>query len=100
MQSKWDKTPYTTLLYGTGGPNNYQFEIKNESVFRQDPSNQNTSSFDYSQQTGMVTDETTHSGSDVVVYATGDNILTAGAFSRNPIYYICRSNGPPIQQRP
>lgn len=97
MQSKWDTTPYTTLLYGTGGPNNYQFEVKNGSVFRQDPSKQNTTSFEYSQQTGMVTDETTHSGSDVVVYATGE-VFTALAFSHNPICYICRSNGPSVQQ--
>lgn len=69
--SKWDKVPYTTLLYGTGGPNNYQFEIKNGSVYRSDPSKENTTSFDYSQQTGIVVDETTHSGGDVVVYARG-----------------------------
>lgn len=72
MQSKWDKIPYTTLLYGTGGPNNYQFEMKNGSVVRKDPSKENTTSFAYSQQTGVVLDETTHGGSDVVVYAKGD----------------------------
>ncbi|KAG5898691.1 hypothetical protein JTB14_030641 [Gonioctena quinquepunctata] len=43
-----DKVPYTSLLYGTGGPNNYQFF-----------------------QSAVLTDEVTHSGTDVLVFAKG-----------------------------
>lgn len=70
--SKWgDKTPYTSLLYGTGGPNNFQFEVVDGKAKRIDPRNEDTTSYDYSQQTGMVTDETTHGGADVAIYAKG-----------------------------
>ncbi|GLV38224.1 Alkaline phosphatase 12 [Carabus blaptoides fortunei] len=70
--SKWgSKTPYTSLLYGTGGPNNFQFDVVDGQATRVDPSTTDTTSYEYSQQTGMVTDETTHGGADVAVYAKG-----------------------------
>lgn len=71
QKSKIENIPYTTLLYGTGGPNNYQYQVINGTVSRQDPSLNDTTSFDYSQQAAVLTDEVTHGGSDVVVYAQG-----------------------------
>lgn len=67
-----DKTPYTTLTYSTGGPNNAAYTVneKNESV-RMDPSKFNTSEFTYSQQAAIISDEAYHGGGDVVVYAMG-----------------------------
>lgn len=66
-----DGLPFTSLVYGTGGPNNYQFTIQNNTVKRKDPSKEDTTDFDYSQQALVYTDEVTHSGTDVLVYAKG-----------------------------
>lgn len=66
-----DKKPYTNLLYGTGGPNNYQFYVNNGSVERKDPATDNITDFEYSQQSVVLNDEVTHSGTDVLVYAKG-----------------------------
>ncbi|XP_044253838.1 alkaline phosphatase, tissue-nonspecific isozyme-like [Tribolium madens] len=71
QKSKMDQIPYTSLLYGTGGPNNYQFLVINNTVSRRDPSLNNTTDFEYSQQAVVLTDEVTHGGSDVLVYAKG-----------------------------
>ncbi|XP_068913388.1 alkaline phosphatase-like isoform X2 [Tenebrio molitor] len=69
--SVMDNVPYTSLLYGTGGPNNYQYSVVNSTVSRNDPSVNNTRDFEYSQQAVVLTDEVTHGGSDVLVYAKG-----------------------------
>jgi alkaline phosphatase len=69
--SVMDNVPYTSLLYGTGGPNNYQYSVVNSTVSRDDPSVNNTRDFEYSQQSVVLTDEVTHGGSDVLVYAKG-----------------------------
>lgn len=69
--SKMDNIGYTSLLYGTGGPNNFQFISQNNNVVRPDPYLEDTKSFEYSQQAVVMTDEVTHSGTDVLVYATG-----------------------------
>ncbi|KAI4456848.1 alkaline phosphatase [Holotrichia oblita] len=72
QKSKYgDFNNYTTLLYGTGGPNNYQFYVENNSVVRPDPALQDTEDFEYSQQAVVLTDEVTHSGADVLIYAKG-----------------------------
>lgn len=71
QKSKIENTPYTTLLYGTGGANNYQYKVINGTVSRLSPSLNDTTSFGYSQQAAVLTDEVTHGGSDVVVYAQG-----------------------------
>lgn len=71
QKSKIDSTPYTSLLYGTGGPNNFQFHSVGNTVVRQDPSKNDTNDFQYSQQAAVLTDEVTHDGSDVLVYAKG-----------------------------
>lgn len=42
---------------------------------RRDPSTQDTTAYDYVQQVAVLTDENTHSGSDVAVYATGKYFL-------------------------
>ncbi|XP_065157100.1 alkaline phosphatase-like [Atheta coriaria] len=69
--SKIDGIPYTSLLYGIGGPNNYKYQIINETVFREDPERIDTDDFDYSQQAGVRTHEVPHDGTDVLVYAQG-----------------------------
>ncbi len=38
---------------------------------RRDPSFQDTTAYDYVQQVAVLTDENTHSGTDVAVYAIG-----------------------------
>nr|CAI5849431.1 unnamed protein product [Callosobruchus analis] len=70
-ESAMDKEPFTSLLYGTGGPNNYQFTVQDNTVQRLDPSKSDTTDFEYSQQAVVLTDEVTHSGTDVLVYANG-----------------------------
>ncbi|CAH1963272.1 unnamed protein product [Acanthoscelides obtectus] len=70
-ESAMDKEPFTSLLYGTGGPNNYQFTVENNTAKRIDPSKNDTTDFEYSQQAVVLTDEVTHSGTDVLVYANG-----------------------------
>lgn len=69
QSSKIDGINYTSLLYGTGGPNNYQFSVVNDKVSREEP--KNTDDYEYSQQAVVLTDEVTHGGTDVIVYATG-----------------------------
>ncbi|CAG9773764.1 unnamed protein product [Ceutorhynchus assimilis] len=69
--SAMDQKAFTNLLYGTGGPNNYQFAVVDGQVQRQDPSSENTTDFEYSQQAVVLNDEVTHSGTDVLVYAKG-----------------------------
>lgn len=72
QKSKYgDFNNYTSLLYGTGGPNTYQFYVKNNTVVRPDPALEDTEDFEYSQQAVVLTDEVTHSGADVLVYAKG-----------------------------
>lgn len=66
-----DKIPFTSLLYGTGGPNNYQFGVENETVVRPDPTKNDTTEWEYSQQAVVLNDEVTHSGADVLVFAKG-----------------------------
>nr|CAH7720610.1 unnamed protein product [Callosobruchus chinensis] len=70
-ESAMDKEPFTSLVYGTGGPNNYQFTVQDKTVQRLDPSKNDTTDFEYSQQAVVLTDEVTHSGTDVLVYAKG-----------------------------
>ncbi|CAG9862906.1 unnamed protein product [Phyllotreta striolata] len=70
-KSKIDNVGFSSLLYTTGGPNNYHFSVKNGSVVREDASKQNTSDWKYSQQSAILNDEVTHSGSDVLVFAEG-----------------------------
>lgn len=73
--SKMDNLPFTSLIYGTGGPNNYQFTIENGTAKRKDPSENDTTDFDYSQQALIYTDEVTHSGTDVLLYAGGKSCI-------------------------
>lgn len=53
------------------GPSNYHYSVVNGQVFREDPSTVDTLDFDYNQQAAILSDESTHGGGDVVVYATG-----------------------------
>ncbi|XP_017771730.1 PREDICTED: alkaline phosphatase-like isoform X2 [Nicrophorus vespilloides] len=71
QNSKFDGVPYTTLLYGTGGPDNYKFFVNQSSVARENPALVNTDDINYAQQAAILTDEVAHEGSDVLVYATG-----------------------------
>lgn len=69
--SETDQTPFTNLLYGTGGANNYQYSVVDGTVERADPTKENITDFEYSQQAAVSTDEVTHGGTDVLVYAKG-----------------------------
>ncbi|XP_075236104.1 alkaline phosphatase-like [Lycorma delicatula] len=71
QKSPMDGEPYTTLTYGTGGPNNYQYTAKDGKVVRTNPESTDTTDYDYSVQAPVLTDEVKHGGSDVVVYAKG-----------------------------
>ncbi|XP_022195300.2 alkaline phosphatase isoform X1 [Nilaparvata lugens] len=71
QNSKMDGVPFTTLTYGTGGPNNYQFSREEEVGLRRDPSKNDTTDYGYSQQSTILTEEVQHGGSDVVVYSQG-----------------------------
>ncbi|GAB0092953.1 Alkaline phosphatase [Sergentomyia squamirostris] len=72
QNSKADVVPYTTLTYATGGPDGFQMELDGEGkIRRKDPSLDDTESYSYVQQVGVVTDENTHGGVDVAVHAIG-----------------------------
>lgn len=47
---------------------------------RKDPSTQDTTAYDYVQQVAVLTDENTHSGSDVAVYAIGRVVVVVVFF--------------------
>ncbi|XP_026477992.1 LOW QUALITY PROTEIN: alkaline phosphatase, tissue-nonspecific isozyme-like [Ctenocephalides felis] len=66
-KSRFDDKPYTTLTYATGGPGSSQLEPTG----RRDPSQDNTRDPMYQQQALVETDENTHGGNDVLVYAKG-----------------------------
>ncbi|XP_076763625.1 alkaline phosphatase, tissue-nonspecific isozyme [Xylocopa sonorina] len=70
-QKSKDGIPYTTLTYSTGGPNNKAYTVENNEPIRKDPSKENTTSFTYSQQANIITDEAYHGGGDVAIYAIG-----------------------------
>lgn len=72
--SKSDQIPYTSLLYTTGDSSNYQFENVGGHWQRKNPRTADTTSFGYSQQTGIITDEVHHGGSDVAIYARGKSL--------------------------
>lgn len=87
--SKIDKIPYTSLLYTTGDNSNYQFEKVGEKWQRKNPKDSDTTSFTYSQQTGVLTDEVHHSGSDVAIYARGPMAhLFAGVHEQNFVPFV------------
>lgn len=67
--SPYDGINYTTLAYGTGGPNSVQYHVLNDTVVRDNPIN--TDSYEYEQTAAIPLDENAHSGSDVAVYARG-----------------------------
>lgn len=72
QNSKADGIPYTTLTYGTGGPDGFQMEVDSEGkVHRRDPTLDNLEDYKYVQQVGIATDENIHGGVDVAVHATG-----------------------------
>ncbi|KOB52019.1 putative Alkaline phosphatase, tissue-nonspecific isozyme, partial [Operophtera brumata] len=74
--SRWDSTNYTTLSYGTGGPDSMHYYAETNAagqveVKRRDPSLEDTNDFYYEQVAGIRSDENTHGGGDVTVYAKG-----------------------------
>uniref|UniRef100_A0A1B0DA98 Alkaline phosphatase n=1 Tax=Phlebotomus papatasi TaxID=29031 RepID=A0A1B0DA98_PHLPP len=72
QNSKADGIPYTTLTYGTGGPDGFQVEVDSQGkVHRRDPTLDNLEDYKYVQQVGIATDENIHGGVDVAVHATG-----------------------------
>lgn len=72
--SREDKVPYTTLMYATGGMNNFQYERKGSGFTRKDPTTVDTTAWDYSHIAAVPDDEAHHGGGDVAVYATGKEI--------------------------
>ncbi|XP_033230380.1 alkaline phosphatase, tissue-nonspecific isozyme-like isoform X2 [Belonocnema kinseyi] len=71
QKSKFDKISYTTLTYNTGGPNNIAYKVRNGEAVRMDPSLNDTTHYNYSQQAAIISDEAYHGGGDVAVYAIG-----------------------------
>ncbi|ALC49837.1 CG16771 [Drosophila busckii] len=67
-KSKTEQTPYTTLTYGTSYKG---FQVNAEQLQRQDPSLDDTTDWEYSQQAAINTDENLHGGSDVTIHAQG-----------------------------
>lgn len=73
QESRYDHTNYTTLSYSTGGPGSMHYYADGDGqVRRRDPSLENTGDFYYEQVAGIRTDENTHGGGDVTVYAQGE----------------------------
>lgn len=70
-KSKADGVPYTTLTYATGSVSNFELDVANGKARRRDPSTEDTTSRNYKQQAGILTNEAAHSGEDVAVYAQG-----------------------------
>jgi len=67
-----DGRPFTTLNYAIGNNKSYQYTVNSDGkVERRDPSQDDTTSYEYSQQAAILSDETKHGGVDVPVYATG-----------------------------
>lgn len=79
LPSKADGKNYTTLSYATGGPGTFQYTVFNSSdgmvVDRRDPSRDDVTDFEYISQAAILTDENTHGGGDVIVYAKGISFL-------------------------
>ena len=87
--SKIDKIPFTSLLYTTGDASNFQFTTDGKTVQRKSPKESDTTSFEYSQQTGILTDEVHHSGSDVAIYARGPMAhLFSGVHEQNFVPFV------------
>ncbi|XP_063828779.1 alkaline phosphatase isoform X2 [Ostrinia nubilalis] len=74
-QPSYDGVNYTTLSYGVGGPEAFQFYVKtvdNETtVMRREPSLEDTESMDYHQIAAIRDVESAHGGGDVAIYARG-----------------------------
>lgn len=87
--SKGDSIPFTSLLYTTGDASNYQYEIVDNTMKRKNPKDSDTTAFQYSQQTGVLSDEVHHSGSDVAIYARGPMAhLFSGVHEQNFVPYV------------
>lgn len=71
-----DQTPFTTLMYATGGKDNYHYEVDGDRVRRRNPSQDDTTSFNYFQQTAVLADEALHDGGDVAIYAMGTLLIS------------------------
>ncbi|XP_066997238.1 alkaline phosphatase, tissue-nonspecific isozyme [Anabrus simplex] len=70
--SKIDKIPYTSLNYATGDMYAFKYTINEKNkVVRQNPLQEDYTSFEYHQQAAILTDEALHGGGDVAVYAIG-----------------------------
>jgi len=66
--SKTEGTPYTTLTYGTS----YQgFQVDPQTQSRKDPTADDITAWEYTQQAAINTDENLHGGSDVTIHADG-----------------------------
>ncbi|XP_046985185.1 alkaline phosphatase-like isoform X1 [Schistocerca americana] len=67
-----DNIPYTILTYSTGSNLAFNYTVVNGTeIIRDNPENYDYTSFDYHQQAAILTDEASHGGGDVTVYAAG-----------------------------
>lgn len=64
-----DNVPYTTLLYGTGP--GFNITAIGENASRTNPTESDTSSFNYAFQSTALRDSASHGGEDVPIYAIG-----------------------------
>ncbi|XP_052748934.1 alkaline phosphatase isoform X2 [Galleria mellonella] len=74
--SPHDGINYTTLAYSTGGPSSFKYYAYTDNqnrttVMRQDPTQEETNSVYYTQNAGIILDENSHGGGDVIIYARG-----------------------------
>ncbi|XP_059045152.1 alkaline phosphatase, tissue-nonspecific isozyme-like isoform X2 [Achroia grisella] len=91
--SPHDGINYTTLSYSTGGPSSFKYYVdkndKNQTtVVRQDPSLEQTNNVYYKQNAGIVLDENSHGGGDVIIYAKGPHShLFHNIHEQHYVYY-------------
>ncbi|KAM3958782.1 alkaline phosphatase [Aphomia sociella] len=91
--SPHDGINYTTLAYSTGGPDSLKYYIHtddhNETTLRRkDPSQEDTNSNYYTQNAGIILDENSHGGGDVIIYAKGPHAhLFHNIHEQNYVYH-------------
>lgn len=90
MNSGIDGVPYTKLTYSTGEKKNYQYEVVHGNIQRKDPTTFDTYSYDYSQQAGIVSDEATHGGTDVALFAKGRTSFELGSLVSHRLQVVSK----------
>ncbi|XP_037302148.1 alkaline phosphatase, tissue-nonspecific isozyme-like isoform X1 [Manduca sexta] len=95
QKSPYDGKNYTTLSYGTGGPDALHYHVVSDEngtkIARDEPSILVATRFDYKQPAGIILDENSHGGGDVAIYATGPHAhLFTGVHEQHYVYHaVC-----------